>query len=111
MPRTTIATTLARREAVERLELRRATAQGIAAGRGADPRTSGHDLRALAAARARGGDVAAAHRRLLAAARLVEVQAWAMFDRLDVDAAHLQLGALGKVLAAQERQAHLLGQL
>ncbi len=93
------------------LELRGASARVIAREVGSDIRTILRDLQALAAERARDTDLAAERHRLLGAARAVEAEAWALFDRLSAEDANGKLGALAKVLAAQAQGAKVAGDL
>lgn len=103
--------TLARRAKVEALELRGATAPAIARELGADLRTVQRDLRWLATRRGADLDVPAARLRLLDAAQLVEVESWRLHQKLPAMDTNGRLGCLGKILAAQERQATLVGSI
>src|SRR5439155_14208032 len=100
-----------RRRQVEALELRGATPAAIATALGADPRTIRRDLQALAHQRARSADLTAERHRLLEAAKLVEHQAWDLFDGLPAADVNGRLGALGKVLASQVQVVKLVGDL
>ena len=111
MPGRSHAEALRRRRQVEALELRGATPAAIARDLGADLRTIKRDLRMLAQQRARAADLTAERRRLLDAARLVEKQAWELFDALPAADPTARLAALGKVLAGQSQTIKLLGDL
>lgn len=111
MARATAAAAAARRGKVAELELRGVSAHGIARALGSDPRTIKRDLRALAAERARDTSLTAERHRLLAAAKLVEQQAWQLHHALSVADAAGKLGALGKVLGAQEAGRRIVGDL
>src|SRR5438046_2829341 len=89
---------LLRRRRVEEMDLRGATPAAIATALNTDPRTIRRDLQALAHQRTRNADLTAERRRLLAAAKLVEHHAWALFDGLPAADTNGRLGALGKVL-------------
>ena len=102
---------LSRRSQVETLDLRGATPTTIARALGADPRTVRRDLQALTAQRERGTDLDRERLRLLDAARLVEREAWLLFDALPPADANGRLGALAKVIAGQLQAAKLVGAL
>lgn len=109
MPRPALDVSLARRAQVEFLELRGASAGAIAKEVGADRRTVKRDLAWLTQERAQRVDVAASRLRLLEAAQLVEVESWRLHQKLPATDTNGRLGCLGKILAAQERQATLVG--
>jgi hypothetical protein len=106
---TSVAVTLARRQQVEALEVRGASAAAIAKELHGDLRTIRRDLAWLALTRGQTLAVPAARLRLLAAAQAVELEAWKLHAKLPADDTNGRLGCLSKVLGAHERQAALLG--
>ena len=102
---------LRRRRQVEAMALRGASSTAIATALGADPRTIHRDLQALAHQRTRDADLTAERHRLLAAAKLVEQQAWQLFDGLPAADTNGRLGALGTILASQFHVVTLVGDL
>jgi hypothetical protein len=104
-------TALDRRRRVEALHLHGATAAAIARALQVDRQTVQRDLDLLARQRARGTDLAAERYRLLAAAKLVEQEAWDLFAGLPPADANGRLGALSKVLAGQAQAIRLVGDL
>lgn len=111
MARATIDAQTARRSQVAELELRGASVAGIAKALKADPRTIARDLEALAQERAANVSLDGERHRLLAAAREVEREAWALYEDLPAKDVNGRLGALSKTLAAQAQGRDLVADL
>ncbi len=111
MPRRTIDATLERRRLVESLHVRGVSPPAIAKELHADVRTVRRDIAYLQADWAASTEAQAERHRLLMGARRVETESWMMYQALNKADAANRLGALGKVLASQEAQARLLGQI
>jgi hypothetical protein len=100
-----------RRRRIEALELRGASPAAIATAVGSDLRTVRRDLHAIAQQRGRSANLSTERHRLLDSAKLVEQQAWELFESLPPADANGRLGALGKVLASQAHVVKLVGDL
>src|SRR5437899_2080462 len=100
-----------RRRRIEALELRGANPTTIASAVGSDLRTVRRDLHTIAQQRNRSANLGAERHRLLDSAKLVEQQAWELFESLPASDANGRLGALGKVLASQAHVVKLVGDL
>jgi hypothetical protein len=97
------------RHRVAMLDLRGASPSAIASQLGADFRTVRRDLSLIAKERAHATDLDGERHRLLATARTVEVKAWNVYETAtDTNG---RLGALAKVLAAQQRAADVVAAL
>ena len=111
MPGTTTEDTVERRRRVAELDARGMSAWAIGQAIGSDVRTIKSDLAVIAGERATARDFDAERQRLADAARAVEAEAWALYERLpDRDGAG-RIGALRTALVAQAQVADAIGTL